>query len=72
MIFGLTNKPRATTVSNYMETKMATQTNIQANLEQLVNHKDPTKGIMDDGTTTSWADDGWKLKSSKNCSHKVG
>jgi hypothetical protein len=56
-----------------METKwQLKQTNIQANLEQLVNHKDPTKGIMDDGTTTSWADDGWKLKSSKNCSHKLG
>jgi hypothetical protein len=33
-----------------------------SNLEQLVNHKDPTKGIMDDGKTTSWADDGWKFK----------
>jgi hypothetical protein len=31
-----------------------------SNLEQLVNHKDPKGIIMDDGKTTSWANDGWK------------
>jgi hypothetical protein len=39
---------------------MATQTKHPSTLEHLVNHKRPKGIIMDDGKTTSWADNGWK------------